>query len=101
MAEYIERGAVEIVLENAQLISDGEYNGYCTADVCLGLDSIPAADVVEVRHGYWADGIGSWSTARCSVCNWKIPYSEDGYMGKTNYCPNCGAKMDGKGDGDV
>ena len=28
MKEYIERAAVEEMLENAQLISDGEYCGY-------------------------------------------------------------------------
>lgn len=44
--EYIERGAVERMLENAQIISDGEYSGYCTEDISL--DEIPAADVVEV-----------------------------------------------------
>lgn len=49
MAEYIERAAVEKMLEDAQLISDGEYCGYCTEDVSL--NSIPAADVAEVRHG--------------------------------------------------
>lgn len=46
MVEYIERAAVETMLENAQIITDGEYCGYCTEDINLG--SIPAADVVEV-----------------------------------------------------
>ena len=61
----------------------------------------PTVDAVEVVHGRWIDGIGSYSTANCSVCGWKIPYTEDyyGYLGKTNYCPNCGAKMDGDGNG--
>ena len=51
--EYIERGpvermieAVERMLENAQIVSDGEYSGYCTEDISL--DEIPAADIVEV-----------------------------------------------------
>ena len=48
MKEYIERAAVEEMLENAQTISDGEYCGYCTEDV--NLNSIPAADVVPVTH---------------------------------------------------
>ena len=46
MKRYIEQDAVEKMLEDAQLISDGEFCGYCTEDV--NLDSIPAADVVEV-----------------------------------------------------
>ena len=44
----------------------------------------PTADVVEVRHGEW---VGMWDY-KCSVCN---EYSEY----RTDYCPNCGAKMDG------
>ena len=46
MKRYIEQDAVEKMLEDAQLISDGEFCGYCTEDV--NLDSIPAAYVVEV-----------------------------------------------------
>ena len=41
MSDYIEREAVEIMLENAQIVSDGEYSGYCTEDVNWG--KIPAA----------------------------------------------------------
>ena len=50
-------------------------------------DALPTADVAEVRHGKWiekpqADGLNG-----CSIC---------GVMrfGKSNYCPNCGARMD-------
>lgn len=32
MDEYIKRAAVEKMLEDAQLISDGEYCGYCTEE---------------------------------------------------------------------
>lgn len=46
MKEYIERSKVEEMLENAHLISDGEYCGYCTEDVCLA--NIPSVDVVPV-----------------------------------------------------
>lgn len=48
MTEYIKREAVQKMLENAQIISDGygEYCGYCTEDV--DISAIPAADVVEV-----------------------------------------------------
>ena len=46
MKEYILREEAEKMLENAQIISDGEYCGYCTEDVSIS--AIPAADVVEV-----------------------------------------------------
>ena len=57
-------------------------------------------DVVEiqlVRHGRWVDHMcRDW---RCSECGEKINKvrNVDGYCydDKPNYCPNCGAKMDG------
>jgi hypothetical protein len=49
------------------------------------LETIPAADVVEVRHGFWWPG---YEVQNCSICT---------YRGKRSYkfCPSCGAKMDG------
>ena len=47
----------------------------------------PKADVVEVRHGYWE--VYGLRNPQCSLCR--------GYhISKDNYCPNCGAKMDGE-----
>lgn len=59
-------------------------------DGCIKFcQSIPAADVQEVRHGRWnwVDGV------RCSICNFKLQTT-----GLASYCPNCGAKMDGVED---
>ena len=95
MAEYIEREyAVDAVV-------DVYYN---TPDVNLSCEKfetaifkIPAADVVEVRHGCWERVIPSksaakWSTrVSCSNCH------SAGYA-HHKYCPNCGAKMDGGAD---
>lgn len=57
------------------------------------LKDTPTADVVEVRHGYWIDGkCGYYKICRykiCSECNQIADFCFD-------YCPNCGAKMDGK-----
>ena len=58
------------------------------------IDNAPTVDVVPVVHGY--DTSGGMSLFRCSVCGW---FCWDTYCGDTdtyNYCPNCGAKMDGK-----
>ena len=52
---------------------------------------IPAADVVEVRHGRWIEqekytfGV----MYDCSICDNLI--LDNGHS--WNYCPNCGAKM--------
>ena len=68
----------------------GLYDG-CEYDTKL-IDEIPAADVAPVRHGRWImhdDEFGL--TCECSACHIET-------MGDGNYCPNCGAKMDGGAD---
>ena len=98
MKEYIEKAAVENMLETAQLISDGEYCGYCTEDVSL--NSIPAAEVAEVRHAFWSDYGSGVCCTNCGVSlfhqdennNWGIEPS------KFMFCPSCGALMDEEAD---
>lgn len=56
------------------------------------------ADAVPVVHGRWVDHmVRDW---RCSECGDKIHKvrNVDGYCydDKPNYCPGCGAKMDGE-----
>lgn len=57
----------------------------------------PTEDVAPIKHGHWKevyDKDGDPFFRRkfyCSVCNdWQT-------YGELDYCPNCGAKMDGKG----
>ena len=57
----------------------------------LYIKCIPAADVAEVRHGRWL--CVDTDTEQFFLCNRckKKEYWE------SNYCPNCGAKMDEEG----
>lgn len=52
-------------------------------------------EIEPVRHGHWISaGHDEWSHYRkCSVCNTLFAN-----IGKTRYCSECGAKMDGCGD---
>ena len=55
--------------------------------------AFPAADVELVRHGRW-----EWDTEdiyRCSNCAEKSHVKEVMGHPEWDYCPNCGAKMDG------
>lgn len=58
-------------------------------------DEIPAADVQEVKHAHWEDEYYDEITElyyhTCSNCNTEITATCF-----DNYCPNCGAIMDGK-----
>lgn len=67
----------------------------------------PAADVVEVRHGKWC--LIEYDYFVCSRCgHWHYTGCESKAEAKErllngavpNYCSNCGAKMDGKGEGE-
>jgi hypothetical protein len=67
------------------------------------------ADFVEVRHGYWKDtieelGYHDVCVAECSVCgeSWVLDgdFDFDICTEYWHYCPNCSAKMDGKGEGE-
>lgn len=57
-------------------------------DFVEALKNVPVVDAVEVRHGHWIREIAECDNlAKCSECGiWVI--------GKPNYCPNCGVKMD-------
>lgn len=63
------------------------------------LKEIPAADVKEVKHGFYvgeydgyADGAPVYVMWYCSECECRF---EDWDEEPTyNYCPNCGARMD-------
>ena len=86
MAEYIEREAAY-----REICTDDTLSGYEKAYCCEIIKAIPAADVVPVRHGWWI--YDHRCEFRCSVCG-EFSNSKP-YRGKENYCPNCGAKMNG------
>ena len=70
------------------------------AIVARALEEMPTADVVEVKHGEWIPvqytyfGLKRYECSKCKDDEyWQKRYLEH----KENYCPNCGAKMDGGG----
>lgn len=79
MKEYIEREAVVVFLEN---IAASRYLIQCFENK----EKFPAADVVPVRHGEWLKHNNYYK--ECSLCGF-LEYNS------SNYCPNCGAHMDG------
>jgi hypothetical protein len=101
MAEYIEREAFMEFWnkEFRHLYPNDKY--------LVALANFPTAEVVEVRHGEWLhteEPLG-WRDVDCIECSschesWIMDddLCLDDYKDGWKYCPNCGAKMDGKGD---
>ena len=76
----------------------------CEYDTKL-IDEITAADVAPIVHGRWELEYETYGKMRCSVCKKEalIEKAIDDVGVTTiyvdsNYCPNCGAKMDEKED---
>ena len=61
--------------------------------------AIPAVDVQPVKHGRWSDP--AEDMCLCTLCGWGFlfPYKTRAAYAELvhgfNYCPNCGAKMEG------
>lgn len=83
MSEYIDRAALK------RELAPYEENDFSQQmDVILTIvDSLPAADVVEVRHGRWESNGPDDIVVYCSQC--MMPQDAP-----SNYCPSCGALMD-------
>ena len=81
MKEYIERAAVIDLITRRY-----EQPELCTYEI----NSIPAADVVEVRHGRWiVFDSENPESKECTACGYLFSR-----IHPSNYCPYCGARMD-------
>lgn len=99
MNKYIDKEAAKQLLINDRAFAAAEL-----------LDYIPAADVVEVRHGQNISKAHPVDEFVCSECGLimrdlsEVRIDEENedecyYEFEFKYCPDCGAKMDGKKDG--
>ena len=108
MAEYLDREAFKKSVEERYCkpckAEKKDHNGcWCRAcwvdDMLDEVDCFQQSDVAPVVHGRWIhDGYrinGGIDWCHCSECG-----KSDNFCARTNYCPNCGAKMDIKDGGD-
>ena len=65
------------------------------------LYSLPVVDAVPVVHEKWLlDRYPSWPHRECSRCKIMIPRTKEVADPYWQYCPNCGARMDGGNEGE-
>ena len=78
------------------------YYGYTAGEIYEALCKTPTVDAVEVVHGRWIleqefeDGTADY---KCSACDYDDTFHRNLVNAFYNYCPYCGAKMDGDGNG--
>ena len=102
MAKYIDREALIEWLKRIPLIDLSDGRGFCRVimedDFKKAIKKMPKgiiADVAPVRHGQWKTNSDRPDTLICSICKCGFDmWKHDPH----NYCPNCGAKMDGGAD---
>ena len=77
-------------------LAQADREGRCVVLDDITVREIPAADVAPVRHGRWIKPVPGDGEPYCSECHVEQPWFYGyGYYHR-DYCPNCGALMDGK-----
>lgn len=84
--------------EAAAEVSDYYGNGFTYSEIKRILNKTPTADAELIRHGTWMTkncGVQFWFCSKCGYTfeDWPmdLPFLP-------SYCPECGAKMDKRGD---
>ena len=101
MSDYIERVALLALFEAAEE-DDVERFGVHISD-CFPAEraseianTLPAADVAKVKHGHWIEHQWAEESEGLLISNFECSQCHDWKREKSDYCPNCGAKMDGE-----
>lgn len=102
MSDYISREAAVKIAQKYGLVNGsalGRRSGLADC-IAIEIEGLPATDVEPVRRGRWiswedADNcIPSPNRHECSVCHDAAQVLVNNIELLSNYCPNCGAKMD-------
>ena len=108
MVEYIERNALIAEFKRLTLGENSLVERLFADGIYAVIETFPAADVAEVRHGRWIEDERTYpgpglKNNLCSACGEVAGACKEGLEPgrKWAYCPNCGALMDGKEDGHV
>ena len=84
MSDYIKRA------DAIEAFDPQQRRDWYTPWIVETLEDLPSADVAPVRRGRWEKN----DDYTCSLCGYRMVIGDGAY----NYCPNCGARMDGESD---
>ena len=84
----------DILKENCRITGEFMNNFECVSLATLGeiIDKQPTIEAEPVKHGKWIEKYCSWYCSECGKSGYK------GYIPAkpSDFCPNCGARMDGE-----
>ena len=75
-----------------RLVDADTANIWLNAEACEQIKHMPTVDVAPVLHGFWK--IGGVDPARNVIGNWKCSLCGGTSLEDSDFCPNCGAKME-------
>ena len=95
MNDLISRSAL-LTVPNVRKVTEYDEGGWGMSYNAVpeeAIEKAPAVDAEPVRHARWEST--SFGTIKCTLCG----CSYNLYRGFAQYCPSCGAKMDGEDNG--
>lgn len=87
------------IINHAAEVCNSDFTRRILEFVAVRVETLKTIEAELVKHGRWVLKERA-HYFKCSLCNEPIPY-KFGYSESRryyNYCPNCGAKMDLKGE---
>ena len=109
-AKYIDVKELSIILDimknpDSEFATDDYIDGFSDgiSAAIKELEAFPTADVAPIRHGRWISLDDYFEDAQCSECGDALVIGDcsfNDFCECYNYCPNCGAKMDGGEEND-
>jgi hypothetical protein len=101
MAKYVDIDVAKEAVRRAECDANWDERRLDAKFIENTLDLVPVADVAPVVHGRWIKDNDSFQTDDYYCCYFDYTCSECGEIVNDryklpNYCPDCGAKMDGK-----
>ena len=101
MSDYIKRTDAVKIAEKYGLANGSALGRHTGLADCIASEilSLPAADVAPVVHGKWVHSrydrsSEQFDVVKCSRCGLEA-YAMAYHVRDGNYCPRCGARMDG------